>query len=126
VDPVAANLTKAASGPFSTAAGGGRIDSPLAWSGAMTTYSLNILFTAAMGGTLNLSLTFYGKSNDYGDDFFDVTRNGNVVFQPALGASQSVVTRSTAFLVSSGDVIRLNAYGNHGDGHSVLAFSAYI
>ena len=125
VDTVAANLTKAVSGPFSTATGGGRIASPLAWSGSVTSYGLNILFTAALGGTLNLSLTWYGQSNDYGEDYFDVTRNGTVVFSDT-GVNQSVVTRSNAFLVSSGDVIRLNVYGAHGDRHAVLAFSAYI
>jgi hypothetical protein len=121
VTPSESNLTKAASGPFATATGSGTTASPLAWSGTLTTTGLNILFTAAASGTLNLSLTLTGGCGDFGCDVFEVTRNGSVVFTPALG---NAVTRTTTFSVSSGDVIRLNI-ANEYDAR-LTAFSASI
>jgi hypothetical protein len=92
------------------------------WSGSWTAGGLSTMFTAIAAGTLNLSLTLSGGCGDYGCDVFQVTRNGSVVFTPALGTN---VTRSTTFSVSAGDVIRLNVVPD-GPGYSVTAFSAHI
>ena len=123
VIPTAApNLTKAAVAPFSTATGDGTAGVPLVWSGSWTAGGLSTMFTAVAAGTLNLSLTLSGGCGDYGCDVFQVTRNGSVVFTPALGTN---VTRSTTFSVSAGDVIRLNVVPD-GPAYSVTAFSAHI
>jgi hypothetical protein len=102
--PGGSNLTKAASGPFATATGSGTTASPLAWSGLQRA-GLNIMFTAAASGTLNLSVTLTGGCGEFGCDLFQITKNGTVVFEPALGSN---VTRSTTFSVATGDVIRAN------------------
>jgi hypothetical protein len=120
--PGASNLTKAAALPFSTATGSGTAGAPLVWSGSWTAGGLSTMFTAVAAGTLNLSLTLSGGCGDFGCDVFQVTRNGSVVFTPALGTN---VTRSTTFSVSAGDVIRLNVVPD-GPAYSVTAFSAHI
>jgi hypothetical protein len=119
--PGAANLTKAASGAFSTASGSGTTTSPLAWSGSVTTASAVTMFTVVTAGTLNLSLTLTGGTGEFGSDLFEVTRNGSVVFTPSLGSN---VTRSTTFSVSVGDVIRINVTNE--SSANLTAFSARI
>jgi hypothetical protein len=121
VTPGASNLTRAAAGAFATATGDGTASVPLAWSGSVTGGSAVTLFTAAAAGTLNLSLTLNGGCGDFGCDVFEVTKNGSVVFTPALGTN---VTRSTTFSVASGDVIRINV-ANEYDAR-LTAFSARI
>ena len=121
VTPGAFSLTRAASGPFATATGDGTSGSQLVWSGLVSTTSLNVMFTAAAAGTLNLSLTLNGYGGDYGDDLFQITKNGSVVFTPATGSN---VTRTTTFSVASGDVIRLNLDSQNAG--NLTAFSASV
>jgi hypothetical protein len=82
------------------------------------------MFTSSVAGTLNFSVTLSGGCGDFGCDDFTITRNGISVWNPSHDTLDGIVSRSTTFAVSPGNIIRVvitNEYNAN-----FRSFSAYV